>query len=78
VNLIRLLIFALAAWLIYRLFIAPRLKSFKKGKPKIESEAMVKCVECELHVPRTGAIRDGELWFCCRQHQEQHISQKKE
>jgi hypothetical protein len=77
-NLIRLLLFLLAGWLIFRLFIAPRLKSGKTKTSKIESESMVQCAKCELHIPQAQAIQQKDLWFCCEQHHEQFVAQKKD
>jgi uncharacterized protein len=70
-GLIRFLIFALAAWLIFTL--AKRFFnqiSLSKPKPKKPVTHMVKCHECGVHIPEADAIRVDDRFYC-----EEHRNQ---
>ena len=72
-NFFRLLILALAVWLAYRV-----IKYYLVGRPKppaarVDSTPtpdMVRCTQCGLHVPKLEAVRDGEQFYCGKQHLE--------
>ena len=69
-NLFRLLLLALAVWLAYRVL------KYYLGRPKPSSPPptstpdMVRCTQCGLHIPKLEAVRDGEEFFCGKQHLE--------
>ena len=71
-NFFRLLIFALAIWLAYRVI------KYYWGRPKppgsppepTATPDMVRCAQCGLHVPKLEALRDGEQFYCGTQHLE--------
>lgn len=73
-NLLRLLLIALAVWLIIfflqRLLRAPR--KDKLGDPP--SADMVRCAHCGLHLPKAEAIERNAQYFCSRQHLDDHTS----
>lgn len=48
---------------------------------KDNSEAMVCCAKCKVHLPKSSALQAGEHYFCSREHQdsfEKPDSSKKE
>ena len=71
-NFFRLLILALAVWLAYRV-IKYYLARPKPPAPRAGSTStpdMVRCAQCGLHVPKLEAVRDGEQFYCGKQHLE--------
>ncbi len=35
-------------------------------------EPMVRCAQCNVHLPRNLAVRDqAERWFCCPEHRDE-------
>lgn len=39
------------------------------NKNQDDSENMVPCAECGVHLPQSTAIKDGEHFFCSSEHQ---------
>lgn len=35
-----------------------------------DSEAMVRCAKCKVHLPKSSALQAGEQYFCSREHQD--------
>jgi uncharacterized protein len=71
-NFFRLLILALAIWLAYRV-IKHYLGRPKPPAPQADSTSapdMVRCEQCGLHVPKLEAVRDGDQFYCGKQHLE--------
>jgi uncharacterized paraquat-inducible protein A len=69
-GLIRVIVFGLAIWLVYKFYQAyvARVASFdKQEKP---TGTMIKCSECNTYIPKDKAISSGAQWFCCRAHQK--------
>ena len=72
-GLIRLLIIALIAWIVFS-----ALKDWlnRPDQPKKraggEIEQMVKCAHCGLHVPESEAIRAGGSYYCSNAHRDAH------
>lgn len=69
-GLIRLLVFGFAIWLLYRFFTAGKRRLTESRK--LKSGAMVKCLYCDTHVPKDGAIDDDGLWFCSPEHRNNY------
>lgn len=72
--LIRLLFFALIAFLayrIYRLMVAPP-GAAKDAPERIEGEEMVRCAQCSVHVPRRLALARDAHWYCSAEHRQIH------
>jgi len=74
-GLIRLIIFALVIWVIWRLvnnFKAKVTKSKKQGAT-IENQSMVSCQHCSVHVPQNEAINHENQWFCSEAHKKTYL-----
>jgi hypothetical protein len=37
----------------------------------VESVDTVKCARCGVYVPRIEATRNGDLWYCCAEHERE-------
>ncbi|MBD3670512.1 MAG: hypothetical protein HUJ29_07030, partial [Gammaproteobacteria bacterium] len=73
-GLIRLLLFILAAWLIWwllrPLFGGKKEPKLKKDDTAGQVENMVRCAHCGLNLPASEAIREGDLHYCSPQHRD--------
>jgi uncharacterized protein len=71
--LIKLILLALAAWVVYRL-----VKNYGRGiqqedAPKHKtSEDMVRCAHCGVHLPRSESIVSHGESFCTDEHRQLH------
>ena len=71
--LIKLILLALAAWVVYRL-----VKSYGRGikqedAPKnANGEDMVCCAHCGVHLPRSESIVSNGESFCTNEHRQLH------
>ncbi|MCL4471551.1 MAG: PP0621 family protein [Sulfuricella sp.] len=69
--LIKLLLLAFGAWIIYRL-----LKSYGRSikqddAPKnVPGEDMVRCAHCGVHLPRSEAVVSNGEFFCTNEHRQ--------
>lgn len=69
------LLLLLAVYLVRRAIsgAAGRAKDDQAGRPA-QSERMIACVHCGLHVPQSESVGEGEARFCCPEHQRLHRS----
>ncbi|RJG15957.1 hypothetical protein D4A39_15920 [Alcanivorax profundi] len=73
-GLIRLLIIAALIYLAWRA--AKRLLAGPQGKPPAtptQSQNMLKCQQCGVHVPANEAFSHNGKHFCCQDHQRQYL-----
>jgi uncharacterized protein len=70
--LIRLLLLAIAGYLVFRWIRGASRPSIDKKAEKLP-ETMVKCAHCAVHLPQSRAIAgDDQLWFCTPEHRQLH------
>lgn len=68
--LLRFLFYLFVAWLVWRLirqWLAPAAPPQRPPK-KLQGGRVVKCRYCDLHLPEEEAVREGDDWYCSRQH----------
>lgn len=77
---LRLIIFIAIVWAGFRLLKIYNQKKLeaKKGEDKAErsssdSEQMVQCRYCNLHLPQNDAVKHENLWFCCHEHKDHFL-----
>lgn len=71
--LIKLILLALGAWVIYRLFKSYGRKIKQEDAPKPEAgEDMVRCAHCGVHLPRSESIVSHGESFCTNEHRQLH------
>ena len=71
-NLLRLIIIALAVWIVIVLIRNARhRKQVSDRRPTDKVENMVSCAQCGMHLPENEAIRDGERYFCSKEHRNE-------
>lgn len=79
IGLLRILIFLLALWLIYRFFFQRKSKQLQHDTSAANDAAMVKCAHCDTHLPREEAVAgDQGVWFCSADHQQDYQQGKPE
>ena len=71
--LFRLILLIAVLWLGYRIY--RLLHDARAGRrlAREPGEEMVGCRLCELHVPRSGALRHEAHWFCCEDHRRRYL-----
>ena len=80
-NLIRLIALAALFWLLYRLILALLQKGQRPaarqegGEP---ADTMVRCEQCDLHIPRSQALERGGKFYCCEAHRDANDSWRRE
>lgn len=67
-NLIRLIILALAIWIAFRIWQNYRAKTTKMPPKAKAIPDMVPCSVCKMHIPDTEALRKGDKFYCSQQH----------
>lgn len=63
-----LLALAYVAYLLWRRFKAARAESRRRDAP--EPERMVRCAQCQLHLPENLALYQDGKWYCCSEHRD--------
>lgn len=76
IGLIRVLIVVLALWLVYRFIFHRKPKQLQHDAKTTNDPAMVKCEQCEIHLPQDDAITSDGLWFCSAEHQLEYEQSK--
>jgi uncharacterized protein len=67
----KLLLLALAVWMILLL-----LKQYRRGSrpphtpPRMESQDMVSCKECGVHLPKSESILKRGAYYCSKEHSD--------
>ncbi len=71
-NLFRLIALALLvwiAWFMIRNYLAKQ-RRHQDGPARRLPTRIVKCRECDLHLPEADAVREGDDWFCSPAHRQ--------
>lgn len=67
--LIVLVAVAVGLWLLFgRASRRGSVGSGRPGRPAVDTEAMVVCAHCGVHLPRGDAVADGALVYCSEAH----------
>jgi len=76
----RLIIFAAIVWAgirLLKIYNQKKLEAQHKDdtvrKTSSDSEQMVQCRYCNLHLPQNDAIKHENLWFCCHEHRDHFL-----
>lgn len=64
---VKLIFLALAVWLGYRIYQASKKIATQKSSPP-KSQDMVSCEKCGVHIPVAEAIKNGNRYYCSKQH----------
>lgn len=76
-GLIRLIIFALVIWMLWRFiknFQARQNSNKNTSDKKLTRGNMVACQYCAVHVPESDAVEHEQLWFCSEGHKEKYLA----
>lgn len=56
------------AWRVWQRLAGPSRPRRHRAVPA--AERMVRCAHCQVHLPESAALRDGERFFCSPEHRE--------
>lgn len=78
-GLIRIVIILLLGYLAWQLIKATlartrRLRSPAGEREAQQSETMLPCAQCGVHVPASQALQHRNLAFCCQAHQQDYLA----
>lgn len=72
-KLLFLVLLAVAGWLAWRVAVArARPREPAAPPPLPEPQRIVRCAECDLHLPEQDAIVDDGRHFCCVEHRSEY------
>lgn len=69
----RLIALALLVWILWFLWRNYRVQASRQREQRKQArlgERVVKCSNCDLHLPEASALRDGDHWFCSNAHRQ--------
>jgi uncharacterized protein len=46
------------------------------GAPPAAGEAMVRCAQCGVHLPRSESLTTQGSYYCCAEHQRAHQAER--
>lgn len=64
---IKFIILAIIVWFGLRVYQALQSKKAENLEPK-EAQDMVSCDKCGIHLPASEALKNGDKFFCSREH----------
>lgn len=76
-GLIKLIILALLAWFALRLWRGLQQQQVQQrrqhsARAQQEPSLMVRCAQCQIHLPQDSALRADDHWYCCAEHRDAH------
>jgi len=69
---LRLVIILIGLWLVLTLIKRALAQHRKSPSDKPAVAKMVACAHCGVHIPESGAIRDGNRYYCSEEHRRTH------
>lgn len=71
-GLIKLILLVVLVYLAYSFW--RRLKAAQadtqRRTPPSQAPRMVRCAQCQLHLPESLALRQDDQWYCCSEHRD--------
>ncbi|WP_341707816.1 PP0621 family protein [Halopseudomonas sp.] len=74
-GLIKLIILAALVWVGLRFWRALQHQRTSQQTPDQappDAPVMVRCAQCQVHLPQSRALRAGDQWYCCAEHRDEH------
>ncbi|OWL88989.1 PP0621 family protein [Halopseudomonas aestusnigri] len=75
-GLIKLIILAALVWAALRFWRAMQQQRNTENpasqRPQTDAPVMVRCAQCQVHLPESRALRAGDQWYCCAEHRDEH------
>lgn len=75
-GLIRVIVFGLAIWLLYKFYMAYKSRIRALDNNPVDGGSIVKCSQCGEYLPKSKSITSGAQHFCCSAHQKEYESNK--
>ena len=70
IKLFILLVLAYIAFVFWRQWKAAQAERRRAGPPPNQPPKMVRCAQCQLHLPEHLALRQDDKWYCCSEHRD--------
>jgi uncharacterized protein len=81
IRFIFLLLIVGIAWFVFKNFV--RKQELRTQRTRARNEApqisgkIVRCKQCDVHLPETEAVREGDEWFCTQAHRQAWLGHHK-
>lgn len=72
-GLIKLLVLAVVVFAgvkLWRRLQARKARRSQAAADQFTPEAMVRCRQCQVHIPQNKALRSNQNWYCCDEHRD--------
>jgi uncharacterized protein len=79
IRFIFLLLILGIAWFVFKNFVRKqelRAQRTRNEQPQIVGK-VVRCKHCDVHLPDTEAVREGDEWFCTQAHRQAWLTRHK-
>lgn len=70
VKLVVLIVLVIGLMMLWRRFKAWQQTARNKAAAPPRPALMVRCAQCQLHLPQDQAIRSANQWYCCNAHRD--------
>ena len=64
----KLLLLAIAIWLVLKLLRQYRRSMDAPSAPRPQAQDMVACAACGVHIPKSESILRQGAYYCCKEH----------
>lgn len=71
----KLLLLIIGVWLILSILNRARRQAPPSDTPREQGEAMIRCAECGVYVPRSTSVLSAGQYYCCTEHAARHTTQ---
>lgn len=79
IRFIFLLLILGAVWFVAKNYLRKqqlREQRARNAQPQIPGK-VVRCKQCDVHLPETEAVREGDEWFCTQAHRQAWLARHK-
>jgi len=76
IRFIVLLLIAAVAWFLIKNYLQKQQLRGRNESPRIAAR-IVRCKQCDVHLPEQDAVRDGDEWFCSETHKQAWLTKHK-
>ena len=71
IRLLFLLLIVGVVWFLVKNFLRKQqLRERREAPAQPRVNRIVRCAQCEVHLPEEDAVRDGDTWFCTMAHKQ--------
>ncbi|MGV3591007.1 MAG: PP0621 family protein [Gammaproteobacteria bacterium] len=81
IRFIFLLLILGVAWFVVKNYLRKQALNEQQGRSRSQQSQIpgkiVQCRQCNVHLPETEALREGDEWFCTQEHRQAWLTRHK-